>query len=193
MLMETVKLLSRAELDAGLDTIRQSPKDSGALTLIVRRPGIDRRETPDQARLDPAYGLEGDSWQSRPSSHTGDGAPNVQTQLTIINTRTIGLIAPDVTRWPLAGDQLYIELDLSRDNLPPGTRLAIGEAVVEVTSEPHTGCAKFVARFGLDAMKFVNSPIGRELNLRGINARVVQAGHIRLGDIARREGNPQSK
>jgi len=187
MVTETVKLLSRAELDAGLDTIRQSPKDAGALALIVRRPGVDRRETPDQARLDPAYGLEGDSWQSRASSRTGNGTAHPEMQLTIMNTRAIALIAPDVSRWPLAGDQLFIELDLSRDNLPPGTRLAIGEAVVEVTSEPHTGCAKFVARFGLDAMKFVNSPIGRELNLRGVNARVVQAGRIRRGDIARRE------
>jgi hypothetical protein len=89
-------------------------------------------------------------------------------------------------RWPLAGDQLYIELDLSTDNLPPGTRLAIGSAAVEVTAQPHTGCNKFVARFGLEAMQFVNSPVGRQLNLRGINTKVVQQGVIRVGDVARK-------
>jgi MOSC domain-containing protein YiiM len=107
-------------------------------------------------------------------------------QINIINARLIALVAQDRERWPLAGDQLYLDMDLSSVNLPPGTRLAIGTALLEVTSQPHTGCGKFVERFGLDAMKFVNSPLGRELNLRGINARVVQPGTIRPGDIARK-------
>jgi MOSC domain-containing protein YiiM len=183
--MDTVHQLSRAELDAGLDTIRRSPKDAGPLSLIVRRPAAGLRETLEEAWLDLSCGLVGDTWHARSSSRTPDGGPHPEMQLTIMNTRAIALIAPDPTRWPLAGDQLFIELDLSRANLPPGSRLAIGEAVVEVTHEPHTGCAKFVARFGLDALKFVNSPTGRALNLRGINARVLIPGRIRRADVAR--------
>lgn len=183
--METITLLARAQLEAGLDIIRQTPKNAGTLTLIVRRPAVDVRETLDEGWLDPVCGLVGDSWPSRSSSRMPDGTAHPEMQLTIMNT-AIALIAPDVTRWPLAGDQLYIELDLSAANLPPGSRLAIGEAVVEVTPQPHTGCRKFVQRFGLDAMKFVNSPVGRALNLRGVNARVIQSGRIRRGEIAQR-------
>jgi MOSC domain-containing protein YiiM len=184
--MESVTLLSWSELEAGLDTIRRSPKDAGELSLIVRRPAVDRRETLDEALLDPALGLAGDRWGSKVASRARHAGASSDTQLTIMNTRVIALIAPDVARWPLAGDQLFIEFDLSGANLPPGSRLAIGEAVVEVAAEPHTGCRKFVQRFGLEAMKFVNSPTGRELNLRGIYVRVVQAGHVRRGDFARR-------
>ena len=99
-----------------------------------------------------------------------------------MSSRAAALVAGDRERWPLAGDQLYVDLDLSDENLPPGTRLALGSAVLEVTDEPHTGCKKFTARFGLDAMVFVNSPVGRALNLRGINARVVESGTVRVGD-----------
>ena len=127
-------------------------------------------------------GLLGDTWGSRPSSSTPDGSPHPDKQLNVMNSRVIALIAVDRERWPLAGDQLFVDLDLSPANLPPGTRLALGSAVIEVTAPPHTGCQKFVERFGLDAMKFVNSPVGRELNLRGINAKVVQPGPIRVGD-----------
>ena len=91
-------------------------------------------------------------------------------------------MAQDRSRWHLAGDQLYVDLDLSEANLPPGTRLSIGSAVIEVTAEPHTGCSKFVERFGLDAMKFVNSRERKDLHLRGINARVVRPGVLRVGD-----------
>ena len=128
----------------------------------------------------------GDCWSTRGSSSTPDGAANPDMQINIMSARVVALVAQHKDRWPLAGDQLYLDLDLSEDNLPPGTLLALGTAVLEVTPPPHTGCRKFVARFGVEAMKFVNSPLGRQLNLRGINARVVQSGTIRLGDLATR-------
>jgi MOSC domain-containing protein YiiM len=103
-----------------------------------------------------------------------------------MNARVAALVAQDKDCWQLAGDQLYLDMDLSADNLPPGTQLAIGSAIIEVTPPPHTGCNKFVARFGLDAMKFVNSPVGQALHLRGINAKVIQPGTIRVGDTAKK-------
>ena len=174
--MADVKHLTMTELEAGLDDIRQSPKDSGILELIVRRPGIGEREIVEAAALDLAEGLVGDNWKTRGNT------PNPETQITLTNARATALMAQDKSRWSLAGDQLYVDFDLSTENLPPGTRVSIGSAVLEVTPVPHTGCKKYVERFGLDAMKFVNSPVGKAMNLRGINARVVQAGEIRSGD-----------
>lgn len=174
--------LTTAELEAGLAHIRQSPLDGGELAMIVRRPAVDSREILTEGRLDPAVGLEGDTWQVRGSTRTTDGAAHPDMQLNIMNARVIALLAQEAARWPLAGDQLYIDLDLSDANLPPGTRLAIGDAIIEVTAQPHTGCSKFAARFGVDAVKFVNSPEGKRLHLRGINARVVQGGAIHSGD-----------
>jgi len=176
-----VKLLTMEELEAGLDEIRQSPKDEGVLELIVRRPQTDEREILEEGELHLTEGLVGDSWKKRGSSRTSDGSPHPDMQLNIMNARAIALVAQHKDRWPLAGDQLFIDMDLSTENLPAGTRLALGSAIIEVTAQPHTGCKKFVARFGLDAMRFVNSPVGKQLNLRGINAKVVQPGAIRVG------------
>ncbi len=176
--------LTMDELEAGLDRIRQSPKDSGVLELIVRRPAIDEREVLQQGGLDLTEGLVGDTWNIRGSSRTVDNTPHPDMQLNIMNARVIGLIAGEKENWPPAGDQLYIDLDLSDENLPPGTRFSLGTAIIEVSSQPHTGCKKFTTRFGLDAMKFVNSELGRQLHLRGINAKVVQSGMIRVGDVA---------
>jgi hypothetical protein len=173
----------RLELEAGLDHVRQAPKDRGMLAMIVRRPEIGAREVLDEAELNLVEGLAGDTWRHRSSKRTDDGSPHPDMQLNIIGARAVDLMARDRSRWPLAGDQLVIDLDLSGANLPPGTRLAIGSAVIEVTPEPHTGCGKFVERYGVDAQKLVNSPAGRELNLRGINAKVVQPGTIRVGDV----------
>ncbi len=182
----SIKHLTTAELEAGLDEIQRAPRDEGALQLIVRRPAINDREILAEGELSLAEGLVGDTWKRRRSTSTPDGSPNPDMQLNIISARVIALVAPDRYRWPLAGDQLFLDLDLSAENLPAGSRLSLGSAVIEVTPPPHLGCQKFVARFGLEAMRFVNSPLGKQLRLRGINARVVQAGVIRVGDIARK-------
>jgi len=181
-----VRHLSTDELLAGLDHIRQSPRDAGRLELIVRRPAAGKREVLQEGQLDVHDGLVGDTWKQRASSRMPDKSPHPDMQLNVMNARAIGLVAQEKERWPLAGDQLFIDFDLSEANLPAGTRLAMGSAVIEVTSQPHTGCKKFVERFGLDAVTFVNSPVGKELHLRGINARVVQPGTIRVGDQVRK-------
>lgn len=177
-----MKHLTTAELESGLDEIKLSPKNKGTLKLIVRRPKIGERDVLEEGRLDLITGLEGDTWNERGSSRMPDRTPHPDMQLNLINTRAIALIAQDPERWKLAGDQLFVDLNLSLENLPPGTRLSIGSAIIEVTDQPHTGCQKFVERFGRDAMLFVNSPVGRQLNLRGINAKVVQPGVIRVDD-----------
>ena len=164
-----------AELEAALPLLRAAPRERGVLEMIVRRPARDEREVPDAAELRAGEGLVGDRW-TRASS----GEP-----LTLINARLIALLAQTRDRWPLAGDQLYVDFDLSAANVPPGTRLAIGSAVIEVSAEPHTGCGKFRDRFGLDALRFISSPVGQELNLRGINARVLTGGTVRVGDAVR--------
>lgn len=181
-----MKHLTMAELEAGLEVIRQSPKDEGVLHLIVRRPKENEREVLDEGELDVLEGLIGDNWKTRGSSRTADGSSHPDMQLNIMNSRAAELITQSADCWQWAGDQLYIDLDLSDENLPPGTRLAIGSAIVEVTAQPHTGCKKFVERFGTDALKFVMSPVGRQLHLRGINAKVIKSGTIRVNDTTRK-------
>lgn len=178
--------LTTAELEQGLETILASPRDNGVLELIVRRPAVNDREALAEGRLDIREGLVGDNWSSRGSRHMPDGAADPEMQLNIMNSRVAALVADTPERRELAGDQLFLDLDLSGENLPPGTQLAIGEAVVEVTEPPHTGCKKFAQRFGNDAIVFVNSGRGKALNFRGINAKVIQPGDIRVGDTARK-------
>ena len=170
--------LELTQLHAGLDEIRRAPATDGKVELIVRRPVKDEREVLAEAELDTERGVVGDDWL------THDGDP--RTQITLMNARAIAVIAQAEERWPLAGDQLYVDLDLSDANVPPGTRIAIGTAIVEASEVPHRGCKKFAARFGLDALRFVNSKLGYELNLRGINARIVQSGVVRAGDAVRK-------
>ena len=173
-------------LEAGLEDIRRSPADNGTVELIVRRPAVDEREVLEEGSLDLEEGLVGDTWRARGSSRRVDRSANPDAQLTLTNARVAALVAGDRERWPLAGDQLYVDFDLSADNLPPGTRLGLGTAVIEVTAEPHTGCAKYSARFGSAALRFINSPVGRALQLRGINTRIVESGTVRTGDVVRK-------
>ena len=170
--------LDLSTLEAGLDEIRRAPIDDGKLELIVRRPTVDEREVLDEGHLDPADGLVGDDWINR-------GA-DPERQITVANARAVALVAQSRDRWALAGDQLYVDFDLSDENTPPGTRLEVGSAILEVTEPPHRGCKKYAARFGLDALRFVNSEVGYALNLRGVNARVVQPGVVRPGDVVKK-------
>ncbi len=184
--MPEVKHLTTEELEAGLEDIRQSPRDCGVLRLIVRRPAVGAREVVEEGELSLTDGLVGDNWARRGCPLTADGSAHPEMQLNVMNARVIALVAQDPARWQLAGDELFVDLDLSEENLPAGARLTLGSAVIEVTAEPHTGCKKFVERFGGDAVRFVNSPLGRRLRLRGLNARVVQPGVIRVGDVVRK-------
>jgi hypothetical protein len=169
-------------LEESLDHIRAAPADGGTVELIARRPAEDERAVLTEARLNTREGLEGDTWLARGSSGTPDGSSDPDAQLTLMNARVAAAVAGERDRWPLAGDQIYVDLDISRANLPPGSRVQIGSAVIEFSEPPHTGCAKFSARFGVDALKFVNSQTGRELRLRGANCRVIVDGMVRPGD-----------
>ncbi len=166
------------DLEARLDHIRLSPATVGTVELIVRRPGVDLREVVESAYLDVTEGLVGDTWRAR-----YPGEPNRDAQVALMNARVVAAVAGDHSRWPLAGDQFYVDLDLNVRNLPPKTRLRLGSAVVEVTAKPHRGCAKFAERFGADALRFVNLDSGPELRLRGVYVRVVEPGTVRLDDV----------
>jgi hypothetical protein len=179
--------LSAEELEIGLDEIRRSPADRGRVELIVRRPAVGEREVLPEGELDTVVGLVGDTWPQRRSTRTPDGSPHPDMQLNVMNARTVALLAGSTERRALAGDQLYLDLDLSEANLPAGTRLELGSAVIEVTAQPHTGCAKFSQRFGREALRFVNSETGKALRLRGLNARVVVPGVVREGDEVRKQ------
>ena len=168
-----------AELLDGLDDVRDAPKEVGTLELIVARPAVDERQELDSAELVVDGGLAGDRWSRGSKS-------SLKSQLTVMNVRATELVAGDRSRWALAGDQLYVDFDLSAENIPPGTKLEMGSAVIEVSDQPHLGCDKFAARFGQTAREFANSPEGTAVNFRGINARVVEGGIVRTGDPVRR-------
>jgi hypothetical protein len=183
-----IRELATDELEAGLDDVRQAPRDQGRVELLVRRPAVDVRETRDELLLDLVEGVVGDTWRVRGDSRTADGSANPEVQVTVMNARVARLMSDgNDDRWKLAGDQIYADFDLSQENLPAGSRLQIGSAVLEISAHPHTGCAKFESRFGADAMRFVNSPTGRALRLRGVNCKVVIAGIVRVGDTITKE------
>ena len=164
------------------EEVRAAPMQLGTVRLIVRRPAEDEREVLTEAELDADEGVIGDTWSSRGSSSTQDGSADPEAQITVMNARAAEGFAGDVERWTLAGDQLYVDFDISEENLPAGTRVRIGEAEIVVSAKPHTGCAKFSSRFGKDALRLVSSPTGRSLRLRGMNARVTKSGTVRVGD-----------
>jgi hypothetical protein len=174
------------DLDQHLDHVLAAPRDAAPLELIVARPGPGERTILDEAVLDEQSGLVGDGWLARGSRSTPDRSANPAAQLTLMSTRVLAAIEPDRSRWPLAGDQLHLDLDLSAENLPAGTRLTVGEAVLEVTDLPHTGCAQFSARFGADALRWISTPTGRANRMRGMYVRIVTGGTVRLGDIVRK-------
>jgi MOSC domain-containing protein YiiM len=186
MAIEVEAGLTAEELEAGLPEVLRSPKGAGTVELIACRPEEGERRLLEEGELDLETGLVGDMWHRRPSKRTADGGPNPLAQVTLMNARAADLVAGgDRTRWALAGDQLYVDLDISEAAVPAGTRLAVGTAVLEVTPEPHTGCAKFRARFGGAAVRFVNGGEHRRLRLRGANAKVVEPGVVRPGDAIR--------
>jgi MOSC domain-containing protein YiiM len=172
------------ELEAGLGRILAAPKVVGALELVVRRPAVDGREVVDRAELDLEHGLVGDDWERL--GRSGGRPASTEAQITVTSARAIDLVAGTRDRWAQAGDQLYVDFDVSQENLPAGTRLAVGTAVLEVSEAPHTGCKKFAARFGLEAIRFFSTDEGLALNLRGINTRIVEPGAVRAGDAVRK-------
>ena len=178
---------SVVELEQHLEHLRASPKDAGTVELLVVRPGPGERRVLGSGEVDLAVGLVGDTWSSRPARGRPDGSPHPDKQVTVMNHRMVALLADDPHEQALAGDQVYVDLDLSYDNLPTRSWLHIGSAVLEVTEPPHLGCPKFVKAFGSEAMQFVNSPAGRALRLRGLNSRVVAGGTVTVGDVVRVE------
>ena len=174
--------LTRAELEAGLPSILAAPKDVGRLEGIVVRPASGERLDVASVEISLAGGLAGDHWAKGCWKSTEDGRPHPDVQICMMNARCIGLIAQERSNWPPAGDNLFIDMDLSPANAPPGLRLGIGTAVIEITSTPHNGCDSFIARYGLDACVFVNTGEGRRLRLRGIYGRVVVDGRVSVGD-----------
>ena len=187
MATNVAKQLTSEELKAGLGEILAAPAAVGTVELIVRRPAEGEREVLEEATVDLTDGLVGDNWRARGSRRMPDGSANPNAQLTVMSARAADLVAAGVReRWELAGDQFYVDFDISEANVPAGTRLALGSAVIEVTADPHTGCAKFHARFGGDAHTFVNTRQHRHLRLRGLNAKVVEPGTVRSGDAIRK-------
>lgn len=178
--------LTTKQLEEGLDLIKKSPNDNTLVDMIVCRPTEGNRKILLDGFLDKGKGLIGDNWIDRGSSKTPDGCSHPDMELNIMNSRSIALIAQQKNRWPLAGDQLFIDMNLSDKNITRGTRLSLGDAIIEVTAIPHNGCKKFTDRFGIDAVKFVNSTIGKELHLRGINAKIIKSGKIKVGDIVKK-------
>jgi MOSC domain-containing protein YiiM len=174
--------LTGAELNQGLEHIQNSPNDDGILQMIVIRPATNERVALEKCPISSKFGVHGDNWAIKCWKTLPDGSPHPEVQIAITNSRCIALLARDKSRMPLAGDNLYVDLNLSDDNLRAGQKLAIGSAIIEITAHAHNGCAKFKARYGPDAVQFVNSPIGKKLHLRGIYAKVVQDGVVQVGD-----------
>lgn len=175
-----------SELELGIDEIKASPKDNGVLEMIVRRPETETREIISNGEINLETGLTGDNWKARGSSAMPDGSADPEAQITLMNTRVIQLLSGDKENWQWAGDQLFVDMDLGLDNLPPHSRIQVGSAILEISAKPHTGCKKFSGRFGIEALEFISTPLGKALRMRGVNAKVIQAGEIKVGDVVRK-------
>lgn len=181
-----LKQLPISELELGIEEIKESPKDHGVLEMIVRRPETETRELINSGEINLENGLAGDNWKARGSSHTDDGSADPEAQITLMNSRVIQLLTGDKENWQWAGDQLFVDMDISIDNLPPHSRLQVGSAILEISAKPHTGCKKFSGRFGIEALEFISTPLGKALRMRGVNAKVIQAGEIKVGDAVKK-------
>jgi hypothetical protein len=181
-----LRQLPITELELGIDEIKESPKDNGILEMIVRRPETETREIINSAEINLVNGLEGDNWKARGSSTTPDGSADPEAQITLMNTRVIQLLSGDKEHWQWAGDQLFVDMDLGIENLPPHSRIQVGSAILEISAKPHTGCKKFSGRFGIEALEFISTPLGKALRMRGVNAKVIQAGKIQVGDVVKK-------
>lgn len=175
--------LNIEQIELGISDVLASPQDHGRLEAIVIRPGHNQREYREAGYLSPTGGLEGDRWAT---SNGEDGKPNPDAQISLMNSRLLKMIAGEEERMALAGDNLIVDLDLSETNLPAGQRITVGEVLLEVTDLPHTGCGKFAERFGPDALRYINAAKRRPLHLRGIYARVLEAGTVRVGDVVKK-------
>jgi len=175
-----------SELELGIDEIKDSPKDNGVLEMIVCRPETETREIINAGEINLENGLAGDNWKARGNDHTPDGSADPEAQITLMNSRVIQLLSGDKKDWQWAGDQLFVDMDLSIDNLPPHSRIQIGSVILEISAKPHTGCKKFSGRFGIEALEFISTPLGKALRMRGVNAKVIQAGEIKVGDVVRK-------
>jgi hypothetical protein len=184
--------LSDSELEQGLPDVVASPQDVGRLEAIVVRPSPDERRHLTTATLTPEGGIDGDRWVTDSFFHLDNGQPDPRNQVSLMNARLLGLIAGHDEAMCLAGDNLIVDLDLSEKNLPTGTRLAIGQVVLEISKLSHTGCAKFSKRYGQEARLFVNTPRGKQLHLRGRYARIIVGGTIAVGDTVRKCDNDQA-
>lgn len=180
------KTFSMAELEAGVPEILAAPKDNGIIHMITLRPSTDERVILDEAEISVEDGVVGDNWKTRGSNSMPDKSSNPEAKITIMNSRVIDHITQDKSRWHLAGDQFYVDMDLSQENLQPGQQLQLGTAVLEVSALPHNGCAKFVSRFGKDAHKFVNNPFGSQNRLRGVNMKVIKGGIVKKGGVVKK-------
>jgi hypothetical protein len=185
--MDNIAHLTQSELEASLEHITQSPPDNGRVECIVIRPQSNERVALQNCEVSPTLGVHGDNWPARVTSLSlPDGSANPKAQIALMNSRVIAALAQSKERWPLAGDNLFVDLDLGVENISPGQQLAVGSAILEITDIPHTGCGKFAERYGADAARFVNSKTGKQLRLRGIYAQVVQSGVIKVGDTIKK-------
>lgn len=182
--MSTAQHLDTDAIERSVAAAGASPTRSGTVELIVSRPAIGERQVLDEGELVVGRGLVGDNYVERGDHKRADGSAHPEAQLNIMNSRILDVVAAgDRSRWALAGDQFLVDLDLTSENLPVGTRLQLGSSVIEVAAKPHNGCAKFSERFGVDAARWVNQE--RQNRRRGLNAMVVEAGTVRTGDEIR--------